>query len=420
MALALAACLGLPAQAQFSSSGLVNVYPGNASVPNGAGNADLGNAGLFVGNGGLGSFSAGGGSLLRVGALSIGPSGSGNGNGNVVLDCAGTVVSLVGNGFSDGVLNRLGVGEWGSGSLTVSGGAKLDGRAESANCLGLNHYCNNFIGNAAGSTGVFTVTGAGSNASFLRLFGVGGLAVFHPPIDSFTFGTPGGTTRGTVNVLAGGTLTTDGGSNGLAPGGSSPPGSERSFADVNISGTNSVWRVTGGTLDSSSAFVGTAIHRNAWATVNISNGGKLWIDGRAGVYNGINLTQNGGRTDAIVTGAGSQMQFTGDAGVLQVGRSLGTASMSVLDGGTSSGMFYLSVGRDGSVGDLLVDGAGSRVSVNGTTSAAANGNANNPGFDIGRNGTGKVTVRNGGRIELAATEARGNGPNLNIGREAAS
>jgi hypothetical protein len=48
----------MPAQAQFSSSGAVNVFPGNAAVPNGAGNADLGNVGLFVGNGALGSFSA--------------------------------------------------------------------------------------------------------------------------------------------------------------------------------------------------------------------------------------------------------------------------------------------------------------------------------------------------------------------------
>ena len=62
LALALAACLGPPAQAQFSSSGAVNVWPGNAAVPNGAGNADLGNVGLFVGNGGLGSFAAAGGS----------------------------------------------------------------------------------------------------------------------------------------------------------------------------------------------------------------------------------------------------------------------------------------------------------------------------------------------------------------------
>ncbi len=420
VALALIGLWGIPAQAQFSSTGAVNIYPGNALVPTGPGNADLGNVGLFVGNGAPGSFSAAGGSVLRVGSLSIGPGGSGNGNGAVVIDGAGTLVSLIGDGASNGALNRLGVGDWGNGSLTVSGGATLDGRAESANCIGQLHYCNNFIGNAAGSTGVLTITGAGSSASFLRFFGVGGLAVFHPPIDSFTFGTPAAATTGTVNVLAGGTLTTDGGNLGLAPGGSSPTGRERSFADMTIDGANSLWHVTGGTLDNSAAYVNTATHRNAWATLNVSNGGKLWIDGRAGVYNYVNLTSNGGRTDAVVTGAGSQLLFTGDAGVLQVGRSLGTASLSVLDGGTASGMFYLSVGRDGSVGDLLVDGVGSRISVNGTASAAANGSATNPVFDIGRNGTGRVTVSHGGRIELVASEAHVNGPQISLGRDAAS
>lgn len=211
--IAISTILATPVQAQFGSSGAVNVWPSNALVPGGAGNADLGNNGLFVGNGAFGEFSAAGGSKLRVGSLLIGPSGSGNGNGNVTINSAGTVVSLVGDGFSDGVINRLGVGEWGVGTLTVSGGATLNGQAESGNCVGLNpvQYCNNFIGNAAGSTGVLTITGAGSNASFLRQFGIGNVAVFRPPVDAYTFGTPGGTTRGTVNVLAGGTLTTDGG-----------------------------------------------------------------------------------------------------------------------------------------------------------------------------------------------------------------
>ncbi len=420
IALALVACLGMPVQAQFSSSGLVNVYPGNAAVPNGAGNADVGNVGLFVGNGGLGSFSSMGGSLLRVGALSIGPSGTGNGNGVVVIDGTGTLLSLIGDGFSNGVVNRLEVGQWGNGSLTVSGGGTLDGRAESSSCLGQFHHCNNFIGNAAGSTGVFTVTGAGSSASFLRFFGVGGLAVFHPPVDSFTLGTPGASTSGTVRVLAGGTLNTDGGSLGLAPGGSSPTGRERSFADMTIDGVNSLWHVTGGTLDNSAAYVGSATHRNAWATLNVSNGGKLWIDGRAGIYNGIDLTNNGGRTDAVVTGAGSQMLFTGDAGYLQVGRRLGTGSLSVLDGGTASGMFYLSVGRDGSVGDLLIDGVGSRVSINGTASAAANSNSGAGFVDIGRNGSGTVTVSGGGQLVVDTQQALTNGPGMNLGRDAAS
>ena len=111
VAVALLGLWGPPALAQFSSSGAVNVYPGNALVPNGAGNVDLGNVGLFIGNGALGSFSALGGSMLRVGSLSIGPSCTGNGNGVAVIDGTGTLASLIGDGFSSGVINRLGVGE---------------------------------------------------------------------------------------------------------------------------------------------------------------------------------------------------------------------------------------------------------------------------------------------------------------------
>lgn len=47
VAIAAALCVSLsPAWAQFSSSGLNNVFPGNAAVPGGAGFADLGNVGL--------------------------------------------------------------------------------------------------------------------------------------------------------------------------------------------------------------------------------------------------------------------------------------------------------------------------------------------------------------------------------------
>ena len=421
-----AACLALAAvsaQAQFSSSGAVNVYPGNAAVPNGPGNADLGNVGLSVGNGALGSFSAMGGSQLRVGALMIGPSGNGSGNGSVVLDGVGTVVQLMGDGFSDGVLNRLGVGEWGSGALTVSGGAVLNGRADAANCLGQFHYCNNFIGNAAGSTGTFTVTGAGSQASFLRFFGVGGLAVFHPPIDSFTFGTPSGTTRGTVNVLAGGTLVTDNASLGLAPGGGSPNGNERSFADVTIDGAGSLWRVTGGTLEATQyASVNTGTHRNAWASLAITGGGEMRLEGDGNKYTILGLSTGGGRTDMLISGAGSRLNFTGQSGIFNIGVSgFGTASVEMRNGALADGMFYTGVGRNGGLGSLLVDGAGTVLRVDGTATAAAHGNSAPAYFEIGRNGgNGTVTVSNGGRIEVLATQGYTNGTGMGIGRDANS
>ena len=421
IAVAAALCVSLsPAWAQFSSSGLNNIYPGNAAIPNGPGNADLGNVGLFVGNGAIGSFSALSGSTLRVGSLNIGAGGPGLGSGSVVFDGVGTKVLLIGDGFSPGVVNRLGVGNWGSGSLTVSGGANLSSRTETADCLLQFHFCNTYIGNAAGSDGTFTVTGAGSQASLLAGFTVGNVAVFHPPIDNFTFGTPGGTTRGRVEVLNGGTLITDGANIGVGPGGSTPLGTERSIAEVLIDGANSVWRVTGNTLSPAGAFIGTASHRNAVATLTISNGGTLLVDGPSGFFNGINLTQNGGRTDMLVTGAGSRIAFNGDATSLQVGRRLGSASLTLDAGGNVTGVNYASVGRDGSFGEMVVNGPGSLFSATGMASVAAAGQLQNPGIQIGRNGTGVVSVTNGGRIEVLATQASAFGPYLHLGVGAAS
>ncbi|UDF34867.1 UNVERIFIED_ORG: hypothetical protein LHJ69_20250 [Shinella sp. XGS7] len=418
--LALAAmllCLGAPLQAQISYGGAINVWPDNLPPESG----ELGNNGLFVGNGGVGWLDVAQGAQLNTGSLLIGPSATGNGNGLVTLRGAGTLVRLQGDGFSDGVINRLGVGEWGYGALTVSDGAVLDGRANATACLGQFHYCNTFIANAAGSTGVFTVSGAGSQASFLRGFYVGGLAVFHPPVDSFSFGTPGGTSSGTVKVLNGAQLNTERTSLGLAPGGGSPSGSERSFAEVLIDGPGSVWKVGGGSLEPSEALMSTASHRNAWVNLTISQGGVLRFEGGVGRFSGLNLTQNGGRSDMLVTGAGSRLEFLSDAGVLQVGRALGTASLALRDGAQASGLFYASVGRDAAFGELSVSGAGSLLLINGTASAAANGTANGAAMDIGRGGgRGVVTISDGGQIHLLADQAQPGGMSLNLGRDANS
>ena len=263
-ALALAALCAMapPASAVVLADGSWHVDGGSSVGP---GDTLLPTRGLWIGDSAAGNLLVDGGNRLQVASLVFGSSGTGTGSG--LLSGSGSRIELTGNGFDQGSLNRFEVGGWGAANFTVAAGAVLDGRANSAACIGQFHYCNNFVGNAAGSTGTFTVTGAGSSVSLLRAFVVGGLAVFHPPIDAFIFGTPGGATRGTVNVLAGGTLTTDGGSLGIGPGGGSPSGNERSFADVTIDGVGSLWRVTGGTLDTSGAAVTTAQHRNAVAAL---------------------------------------------------------------------------------------------------------------------------------------------------------
>ncbi len=418
VALAAALAAGV-AQGAVTASGQTHTYPGN--VPFGPGDSDIGNIGLFVGSGGVGGLNVDAGSLLRVGALTVGPSGAGNGDGVALFTGVGTRVQLTGDGFSEGVLNRLSVGEWGRGSLTVAAGAVLDGRANASACVGLNHYCSTYIGNAAGSDGTFTVTGAGSQANLLRGFYVGGLAVFHPPVDAFTFGTPGGVTTGRVNVLDGGLLSTDQVILGLAPGGGSPTGRERSFAEATVAGAGSIWRVTGGTVEPSAPSVATATHRNAWATLNVRDGGTLRLEGNGNTIASINLTTGGGRTDALLTGVGSNITFASQSGALQVGRSLGSATLDVNAGALVDNVWYTSVGRDGSFGTLNVDGAGTLYRNNGTATAAANGSTSVATIDIGRaGGTGVVNVSNGARLEMLATSAATGAPHFSLGRDAAS
>lgn len=409
-----AACLllaGLSAQAQITTSGAVNTYPGNVVL--GPGSTDVGSNTIGVGQGAFGSLDVAGGAVLRGAQLSV--ANNQTGNGIVTLRNAGSRIELTG----DGDHNRFEVGNWGVGTTTVSGGAFLDARANAANCMSGARWCNNFIGNGAGSDGTLTVTGAGSRADFLRAFVVGGLAVFRPPIENFTFGTPGGTTQGRVNVLDGGQIRTESTSWGVAPGGSSPTGRERSFADIAISGTGSTWTVQGGSLEDRAAFLSTATHANAWATVNIDNGGKLRFEGAPTFYNGLNMS-NGGRTDFTVSGAGSAIEFATAGSVMQVGRSNGTANLQVLNGATVDGLWYLSVGRDGSQGQMTVDGAGSKLSLARTGPAGSPDAGAGGGADIGRNGTGTLTVSNGGRIEIVNEGTMQRGAFLNLGREASS
>lgn len=418
IALAVAAAFAaVPGSAQITTSGAVNTWPGSFAI--GPGNTDIGNNGLFVGNGALGTLDVGGGSTLRVGALSVGPSGSGNGNGTVMVSGLGTRLELVGDGFSDGVLNRLGVGDWGLGRLTVAGGAVLDGTVNGSACLGVNHYCNNFIGNAAGSDGLFTVTGADSRASFLRGFFVGAVGVFHPPIDSFTFGTPAGTTRGRVEVLNGGRLDTERVTLGLGPSTASATGRERSFAEVLISGAGSVWNVKGGSLESSEASWYVSTHPNSWASIRIENGGKLAFEAPANQQNGMRLAQNGGRADMVVTGTGSMVDFNGAH--LNVGRALGTATLDVLAGGRLDNVYHINVGRDAATATMTIDGAGSLVTVNKAGNVGTSEAGRSPSVWIGRLGTGTLNVRNGGRLDLVNIAAASpNTPSLLLGVDGGS
>lgn len=421
------------ATGDFSTTPGVVLGPGDAVHPSGT--AWIGISGVGN-NGGVGSLAVDSGSFLSLARLSIGANSAGIGTG--LVTGSGTRVLLLGDGV--GLQNqRLLVGDWGTaGTLTVSAGALLDTRGNQAPCLLAFHFCDSFVGAAAGTTAVLDVTGNGTRVNIGQNLFVAhpGLAVQH--LDGYTYGVPGGTTRGTVNVGDGAVLSTDRATVGTRHWSTNATGFERNLAEVNVSGAGSRWVVTGGQtvlnhatgqVGEAGASIGTANDSNAWATLNVSNGGVIEIQGTNDVYNFVNLTNGGtsrsglagGRTDMVITGAGSQLLFTSQAGILQVGRARGTATLLVSDGGSVDGGYYLSVGRDSATGVLTIDGPGSFVRLNNWVNATANATgAINALAQIGRAGTGTVNVTNGGQLVLEGRQFLTGGMALQLGMEAAS
>lgn len=308
---------------------------------------------------------------------------------------------------SDG---RLLVGISGIGALVVSDGGVVDATLNPGVCGG--NWCGSAVANGAGSTGTLTVTGTGSEVRTLRSFTAGSGYV-----DEYT-GTAGGNSTATINILNGGTLRTEGAKLSVGPSGPDALGSEMTFADVSIDGAGSRWIVTRNTVDDGTAFLSAGTHTNSQATINITNGGKLIIDGTGsiGPYDGMNLAINGGRVDLTVSGAGSAVEVAGVNAFIGVGRSgtTGQVSFNVLAGASASAMF-VNVGRDGARGSVMIDGAGSQMTLSGV------GTVDGPAFaTVGRDGgSGNVTVSNGGRwlITDAGADSRpsGYGPGINIG-----
>jgi T5SS/PEP-CTERM-associated repeat protein len=424
VAIAAACCAtSLVAHAAIGTSGDVVMAP--APVPIGPGDTVLPTTALWVGQPGVGTLQVDGGSFLQLARLSFGSGGLGNGTG--LVTGAGTRVELVTDGsvFRD----RLLIGEWGDGSLTVSAGAVLEGPRDPG-CWQAGRGCGTFVGSAAGDTGSLLVTGAGSRVSMAGEFFVAEPSLATQAVDGYTFGNPGGTTRGTVRVTDGATLATE--RVQLAPRhwSASSTRTEFGIGEISVSGAGSRWLVSDGPgWDGSSssvinfgADVLTANDANSLARINITDGGVMHIESSEASYAMVRLTTGGGRTDAVVSGAGSKMEFGGTNNYLHVGsRTGGTATLSVLAGGAVDGVYSLDVGRNMTLGTLVVDGAASRVSVNQHYVDVANARAYAPVARVGNSGgVGRVTVSNGGLLEVQGGPAALGSPSLLLGDSAAS
>ena len=409
------------AQAQFYSvsgsvsSGPVNLFPIDTSQAL----LDLGPNRLFVGGNAVGSFSALAGAQMSVGQLVAGF--GGGGTGSIHVTGANALVQVGGSG-------RLDIGSWGTGSLNVSAGGVVDAAVNLADCANPGVFCGNNIGNGAGSTANLLITGAGSELRALGFFGVGFAQVSTVANGGFNFGTAGGTTVADIKVLAGGSLRTANTTIGMGAGGPAATGTESAFATVLIDGPGSRWVVGRNTVNNGAALMGIGGSASGNGAVSVSNGGLLRIDGSgsAGPFDGINIGSNG-TGSLIVSGVGSRVETISALNpFINVGanNSAGNGSFQILAGASAKSL-YGTVGRNGGLGSMVVDGAGSQLELIGVGVAIANTTANGtPGFlSIGRNGSnGQVTVSNGGRILISdggKDDRAGNGsPGVLLGRDA--
>ena len=228
-----------------------------------------------IGNGAAGTLTINGGSTFTAGTLSA--ANGGTGNGTIVVDGLGTTVTRnpVGN------VNVVQPGNWGIGSLTISGGAVFDA-TNVASCSVALGWCGSFVASAAGSTGTLTVTGAGSTLDLAtaRNLNIGQDSVIENTATGSVFGTPGGAGNGSLKILSGGTVNSGGAVVGLHSGINLPPGlisvatgTETAAGTALVDGAGSSWNITSAV----SSFLNVGEGTNATGNLTISNGGAVTI-----------------------------------------------------------------------------------------------------------------------------------------------
>ncbi|WP_210204480.1 autotransporter outer membrane beta-barrel domain-containing protein [Phyllobacterium phragmitis] len=285
-----------------------------------------------------------------------------------------------------------------------------------------------------GGTSVATVTGAGTKLTLNNTIslivghdGDGTLNIF----DNGEVTTTGytilgqGTGSGTLKITGGGKLTTTtigyiGGQTGTATG------------DATVSGANSKWGVGGdllvGNVGKGELTIGGIGAANAGGAVtvggNMAVGATAGVEGTVTIQNGGTLTNTGyvlvgpGNGDVTVKNQGSNWTINGNG--LTVGYSAGTSTLTISDKATVDVKAGdTGIGRISGNGTLLVESGGvlnstgnawlggSQPNEAGTGDATVSGQDsawNITGWlDIGRGGTGSLTIDTGGMVTIGAT-----------------
>jgi len=286
------------------------------------------------------------------------------------------IVSVDGIGSAivmGGVDSFLQVGRYGTGSLSVTGGAQVTAQFVE-------------FGRLEGGLGNGTVSGAGSAIN------AGG---YDSGVSVGRYGT------GSLTISAGGFVTTDNVQIGRG---------ETGNGAIVVTGTDSQL-VTAGTDD----FIN--IGRYGQGSLKIYDGGLVQT-------NSANIgDRNTGVGDVIVSGAGSKLVTQGVDNQVQVGR-VGEGVLTVEQGGVVKTLNFV-IGRDGT-GDATIDGPGSKVIVSNDEGLDSDPYAYEAGFvRVSRSdgSNASLSIINGGQLEIRS----GIGQNtetyaaaLSIGRDASS
>ncbi len=354
-----------------------------AATVTGTGSQWIGSDDLYVGYDGDGTLNvlAGGKVGNRIGFLGYN---------------SGSLGTATVNGVDSQWINEadLVVGVYGHGTLDVQDGGRVN---HTTSLFG------SYIGSFAGSTGVATVTGSGSEWNNQTALFVG--------YDG----------DGTLNVQAGGLVSNVGG--GLGPGIACIGCNPGSTGAATVTGSGSRWNNSGGLFLGGSTQVDGGV-----GTLNVDNGGRMQVgndlytglnaltvsdsdaNGKLFVRHGSTLTNagfgyigyNAGMT-GVATVTGSESEWN-NSGHLFVGHD-GNGTLNVQAGGLVSNAVGFVGLSSGSTGVATVTGSGSRWNSSGGLYL---------GGEVFDGGVGMLNVTSGGLVNVGNDWYTGSGPVLTV------
>ena len=365
--------------AQIGSRGALDVNAGTVVVNSdsfsvglrGDGTAIIQNGGTLIANG---SFHAIGHALGANGAMTI------SGDGSQLL-LAGDLSVGQGSLNLDTGFGTLGATTLGTLDVLDGGQILIDDPAGFGGVI---------VGSEQGASGVVNVNGAGSRIEARGLEG-----------SFFNVGEEGAS--GEATIVEGGLIDALFMTVGRNPGST---GSVVIDGENDPDGFTSTLRLEGTDLEGFAAFL--TIGRSAGiGSISVAGGGLLSISSETGIFPGVNLGGNsndpGGMGTLAVTGLDSLVEIVGDGATMNVGSNQGVGIVQVTQGGVIEIIDTVGdpqrpanfdLGNNaGATGSALVDGAGSEIVLSGVSGIEFTGS-----MDIGRAGSGFLTITDGGRV----------------------